>query len=169
MEEERRLAFVALTRAKRGLYLSASQGRSFDGSPRYPSRFLLDIDQELLTFVLPPREGLIHEAREYIDRSWTYLAEDDGTALPVGQRVRHAVFGPGTVLDVDMDLRSHVVQFDGMETPRRISFRRSWSGSPRQNSGAPIYETSPRQKPGARCQLGYSASAKAFASAMAFS
>ena len=123
MEEERRLAFVALTRAKRGLYLSASQGRNFDGSPRYPSRFLLDIDQELLTFVLPPREGLIHEAREYIDRSWTYLAEDDGTALPVGQRVRHAVFGPGTVLDVDMDLRSHVVQFDGMETPRRISFR----------------------------------------------
>ena len=123
MEEERRLAFVALTRAERGLYLSASQGRSFDGSPRYPSRFLLDIDQELLTFVLPPREGLIREAREYIDRSWTYLAEDDGTALPVGQRVRHAVFGPGTVLDADMDLRSHVVQFDGMETPRRISFR----------------------------------------------
>ena len=123
MEEERRLAFVALTRAERGLYLSASQGRNFDGSPRYPSRFLLDIDQELLTFVLPPQEGLIHEAREYIDRSWTYLAEDDGTALPVGQRVRHAVFGPGTVLDVDMDLRSHVVQFDGMETPRRISFR----------------------------------------------
>ena len=123
MEEERRLAFVALTRAERGLYLSASQGRNFDGSPRYPSRFLLDIDQELLTFVLPPREGLIREAREYIDRSWTYLAEDDGTALPVGQRVRHAVFGPGTVLDVDMDLRSHVVQFDGMETPRRISFR----------------------------------------------
>ena len=123
MEEERRLAFVALTRAERGLYLSASQGRNFDGSPRYPSRFLLDIDQELLTFVLPPREGLIREAREYIDRSWTYLAEDDGTALPVGQRVRHAVFGPGTVLDADMDLRSHVVQFDGMETPRRISFR----------------------------------------------
>ena len=123
MEEERRLAFVALTRAERGLYLSASQGRNFDGSPRYPSRFLLDIDQELLTFVLPPQEGLIHEAREYIDRSWTYLAEDDGTALPVGQRVRHAVFGPGTVLDADMDLRSHVVQFDGMETPRRISFR----------------------------------------------
>ena len=123
MEEERRLAFVALTRAERGLYLSASQGRNFDGSPRYPSRFLLDIDQELLTFVLPPQEGLIHEAREYIDRSWTYLAEDDGTALPVGQRVRHAVFGPGTVLDADMDLQSHVIQFDGMETPRRISFR----------------------------------------------
>ena len=69
----------------------------------------------------------IFQQNEDIRLKWQrrleYLAEDDGTALPVGQRVRHAVFGPGTVLDVDMDLRSHVVQFDGMETPRRISFR----------------------------------------------
>ena len=42
MEEERRLAFVALTRAEKGLYLSEADGRNFDGSPRYPSRFLLD-------------------------------------------------------------------------------------------------------------------------------
>ena len=69
----------------------------------------------------------IFQQNEDIRLKWQrrleYLAEDDGTALPVGQRVRHAVFGPGTVLDADMDLRSHVVQFDGMETPRRISFR----------------------------------------------
>ena len=44
-------------------------------------------------------------------------------AFPVGQRVRHAVFGPGTVTDVDKDKGAHVVQFDNMETPRRISFR----------------------------------------------
>ena len=37
MEEERRLAFVALTRAEKGLYLSSAEGRNFDGSPRYPS------------------------------------------------------------------------------------------------------------------------------------
>lgn len=39
MEEERRLAFVAMTRAQKGLYLSEAEGRNFDGSPRYPSRF----------------------------------------------------------------------------------------------------------------------------------
>lgn len=44
MEEERRLAFVAMTRAQKGLYLSEAEGRNFDGSPRYPSRFLLDIE-----------------------------------------------------------------------------------------------------------------------------
>ena len=43
--------------------------------------------------------------------------------LPVGQRVRHFVFGLGRVLDVDLNRGAHLVQFDDMETPRRISFR----------------------------------------------
>ena len=48
MEEERRLAFVAVTRAERSLALSESEGRNFDGSFRYPSRFLFNIDEALL-------------------------------------------------------------------------------------------------------------------------
>lgn len=124
MEEERRLAFVAMTRAEKGLYLSGADGRNFDGSPRYPSRFLLDIDQTLLTYTQPPQEGLIQEARHYIENSRQYLPEDDGALLlPVGRRVRHAIFGLGTVVDVDLDKNAHVVQFDEMETPRRISFK----------------------------------------------
>ena len=124
MEEERRLAFVALTRAEKGLYLSEADGRNYDGSPRYPSRFILDIDQSLLTFTQEPEESLIREARGYIECSQQYLPEEDSVVtFPVGQRVRHILFGTGTVLDVDMDKAAHVVQFDGMETPRRISFR----------------------------------------------
>ena len=124
MEEERRLAFVAVTRAEKELYLSEADGRNFDGSPRYPSRFLLDIDEKLLTFTRPPEEGLIRRARDYIGHSQAGLPEADGqTVFPAGQRVRHALFGPGTVLDTDMDRGAHVVQFDEMETPRKISFR----------------------------------------------
>ena len=123
MEEERRLAFVAVTRAEKELYLSEADGRNFDGSPRYPSRFLLDIDEKLLTFTRPPEEGLIRRARDYIGHSQAGLPEADGqTVFPAGQRVRHALFGPGTVLDTDMDRGAHVVQFDEMETPRKISF-----------------------------------------------
>ena len=48
MEEERRLAFVAMTRAEKRLYLSEAEGRNLDGSPRFPSRFVLDIDDSLL-------------------------------------------------------------------------------------------------------------------------
>jgi len=124
MEEERRLAFVAITRAKERLYLSRGAGRNFDGSPQYPSRFILDIDQKLVHYTAEPREELINEAREYFGLSKKYLPEKESDiSFPVGQRVRHAVFGAGTVIDVDRDKGAHVVQFDNMETPRTISFR----------------------------------------------
>ena len=131
MEEERRLAFVALTRAEKGLYLSEADGRNFDGSPRYPSRFLLDIDPGLLTFPQEPQEGLIRDARSYIDHSLRYLPETDQTdRFSPGQRVEHAMFGPGTVLEVDLDRGAYSVQFDAMETPRKISFRARLEGPP---------------------------------------
>ena len=124
MEEERRLAFVALTRAEKGLYLSEADGRNFDGSPRYPSRFILDIDPTLLSFTEPPQEGLIQEAKDFIQHSQRYLPDDEETlALPVGQRVKHFLFGEGVVLEVDREKGAHVIQFEGMNTPRRISFR----------------------------------------------
>ena len=124
MEEERRLAFVAVTRAEKGLYLSESDGHNYEGAPRYPSRFLLDINQSLLTFTLPPREGLIRKARDYIDHSGLHLQdEESGYIMPAGQRVRHSLFGAGTVQAVDMDAGAHVVQFDAMATPRKISFK----------------------------------------------
>ena len=50
MEEERRLAFVAMTRAEQRLFLSEAEGRNLDGSPRYPSRFILDIGEEYLAY-----------------------------------------------------------------------------------------------------------------------
>ena len=123
MEEERRLAFVALTRAKERLYLSESGGRNFDGSPRYPSRFLLDIAQELLTYTAPPEEGLIRETREYVAESQRHLPQQEAVFLPPGQRVRHAQFGTGTVVEADPARSAHLIQFDTMPTPRRISLR----------------------------------------------
>ena len=124
MEEERRLAFVAMTRAEKALYLSGAGGRNFDGSPRYPSRFLLDIDPALLSFTKPPREGLIAEARDYIALSSRWLKEDaQRQPLAVGQRVKHSIFGCGVVVDVDAAKAAHIVQFDKIGTPRAISFR----------------------------------------------
>ena len=124
MEEERRLAFVAATRAEKLLYLTRAESRNFDGSPQYPSRFILDIDRQLIRFTKEPREGLIKEARDYIELSRKYMpASESDVVFPVGQRVRHAVFGTGTVTDVDRDRGAHVIQFDSMDTPRKISFR----------------------------------------------
>ena len=124
MEEERRLAFVALTRAEQRLYLSEADGRNFDGSLRYPSRFVLDIGRDLLAFTAPPQEGLIREAEDYIAGTQRFFpAQDSDAVFSVGQRVRHLMFGEGTVLEVDMDNGAHLVQFDDKPTPRKISFR----------------------------------------------
>ena len=124
MEEERRLAFVAMTRAEKKLYLSEAEGWNLDGSPRYPSRFLLDIDQDLLEYENKPADALIADARSYIDSSDRYLPENlSGLVFPDGTRVRHAVFGEGTVVGIDMEKGAHIIQFDDMSTPRTITFK----------------------------------------------
>lgn len=123
MEEERRLAFVALTRAQKRLFLTDAEGRNFDGSPRYPSRFLLDIDRSLLEMTEEPRERLIHDARSYIALADLSLAGEDSEVFAVGTRVRHRVFGDGTVQETDLSGAVYTVLFDGLSTPRKISFR----------------------------------------------
>lgn len=123
MEEERRLAFVAMTRAEKALFITEAQGRNFDGSPRYPSRFILDIDKELLTHTPEPDDGLVTHALRYIAVTNRLLAPVSEDIFEVGQRIKHKVFGAGTILDVNDTAGAYVIQFDNVETPRSISFR----------------------------------------------
>ena len=120
MEEERRLAFVAMTRAKDRLCLSEAEGLGNDGYVRFPSRFLLDVDKNLLDFDPEPNAALVEEARAEIAAKDARLEPDDkAPALSIGARVRHAVFGEGTVLAVENDAVK--VQFDAIKTPRALS------------------------------------------------
>lgn len=124
MEEERRLAFVAMTRAEKTLYLSEAGGRNFDCSPRLPSRFILDIEPELICFENKPNDGLMADAKAYIEINSRCLTEDhEKEHFEKGQRVKHNIFGLGTVLEADGIKGAHIVQFDEMDTPRAISFR----------------------------------------------
>ncbi len=101
-----------------------AEGRNHDGLPRYPSRFILDVDRSLLEFTGELKDDLLREARDYIDVTSRFLADEDALpAFRVGQRVRHGVFGPGTVEDVDPAGQTWTVKFDGLDTPRRLSFR----------------------------------------------
>ncbi len=124
MEEERRLAFVAMTRAKNRLYLTSANGKNIDGSLRYPSRFVLDVKPDLLNVVLPLKEGLIEQAKQYIDVMNENIKDaKDFMKFNVKERIHHIAFGSGTVLEVDLDKKSYLIQFDKMETPRTISFK----------------------------------------------
>ena len=96
MEEERRLAYVGVTRAMRQLYLTYAQIRRWFGtdSMNPPSRFLLEIPTDTLEEV---RMG------GAVSRPVRRIAAGSSTAgaapaLRVGQRVRHGKFGEGIVL-----------------------------------------------------------------------
>ena len=124
MEEERRLAFVAITRAEKGLFLSASEGWNFDGSPRYPSRFILDIDEGLLEYDGEPNDPLIRSARDYIAHTEKYLPENmEKDLFQIGDRIHHNHLGEGIIQKIDREKGAYEIKFCEIETPRRISFR----------------------------------------------
>lgn len=124
MEEERRLAFVAMTRAEDGLYLTEAEGFTHKGTPRYPSRFLLDIDPECLMFSHKPDQTALEAARAAYAANDQWIAGmSDDVQFRQSSRVRHAVFGEGIVEEIDMQKRAYIVRFDGLDTTRAISFR----------------------------------------------
>ena len=85
---------------------------------------MLDIDDSLLEHTNKPDDCLIRDAKDYIEWTVKYMPENlDNIILPAGQRVRHAVFGEGTVMDVDNNKGAHIIKFDAMDTPRTISFK----------------------------------------------
>jgi DNA helicase-2/ATP-dependent DNA helicase PcrA len=94
LEEERRLCYVGITRAKRELYLTHAEQRRMHGEMRYsvPSRFLREIPAELIEEVRPAM---------VVSRP-VYRRASPAEALPggvrLGQRVRHGKFGEGIVL-----------------------------------------------------------------------
>ena len=123
MEEERRLAFVAMTRAEKGLYLSDAEGRGLDGSFRYPSRFVFDIDRQLMDYSTELDPGLKAEAQRYISSAHNRLKGLSGQRrLNVGDRVRHDIMGNGVIEDIDEERMAYVVKFDELPTTRKINF-----------------------------------------------
>ncbi|MDH5363583.1 MAG: UvrD-helicase domain-containing protein [Dehalococcoidia bacterium] len=108
MEEERRLCYVGMTRAKKQLYLLRSYRRSlFGGSVNPPSRFLQDIPSHLVTTRgLWEQESLGLPATVYSQSPVNSLSTLE---LKVGDWVHHSKFGDGVVLDCLPDRGDRVV------------------------------------------------------------
>ncbi|MDD6024551.1 MAG: UvrD-helicase domain-containing protein [Oscillospiraceae bacterium] len=124
MEEERRLAFVALTRAEKGLYLTEPEGKNLDGSYRYPSRFLFNIDRSLLRYTTELDPLLVEDSRRFITASEHTMEQSGGNLhLSPGDRVSHMIMGNGTVKEVDLRKAAYLIQFDDLPTPRKLSFK----------------------------------------------
>lgn len=121
LEEERRLCYVAFTRAKDRLFLSDAAGQSYDGSFRYPSRFLFNAEKENVDYAVPLDPGLEEKTLEQVRQTEDLGAQKEVPSDLVGKRVSHPVFGPGSVIGVPRDGRGVIVQFDSMVTPRTFS------------------------------------------------
>jgi len=124
MEEERRLAFVAFTRAEKALFLTDSEGRNLDGSFRYPSRFIFNVDKALLSYTGKLDDSLVSETNWNISYSEKML-EATASDLPfkTGDRIVHSIMGAGEVVDIDIDKAAYVIKFDNIGTLRQISFK----------------------------------------------
>ena len=119
LEEERRLMYVALTRARRRLYLSFTQSRMLHGQTRYniPSRFLQEIPDSLLKWLQPVQKTAIR------NQEWGIRNQEPVRATPkhaygaqirtsnirdsassqwkIGQNVIHAKFGAGVIVNCE--------------------------------------------------------------------
>tara|TARA_R110002072_G_scaffold273107_1_gene433441 strand:- start:25184 stop:27349 length:2166 start_codon:yes stop_codon:yes gene_type:complete len=98
LEEERRLCYVGITRAKQTLTLTHAQHRRMHGSDYYPSpsRFIDEIPSELLNDIR--LGGSVTES--LFSKSEVSAPGSDGS-LSLGQRVTHAKFGEGIVLNLE--------------------------------------------------------------------
>ena len=121
MEEERRIAYVALTRAEKKLFLSDAEGKANDGIFKYPSRFIFDIGKENLDYVKPLDESLYYETKKIITYDEERL-DAMRSILHVGDRVKHTVFGKGTIKFVNMNAYCYTIKFDQIATERSIQF-----------------------------------------------
>jgi DNA helicase II / ATP-dependent DNA helicase PcrA len=102
IEEERRLAYVAITRARRRLYLTHAQSRMLHGQLRYnvASRFLDEVPTGLVQWLSPQRGNFAAEPQVLSERSAAgRLREDSGWRI--GQSVKHSRFGLGVIIDAE--------------------------------------------------------------------
>jgi len=117
VEEERRLMYVALTRARRRLYLLLAQSRMLHGQTRYnvPSRFFQELPEALLQRVNHVRQASASNSAYARQLSPSYGPARAGTrgastapAMPshnspwrIGQAVTHAKFGAGVIVNAE--------------------------------------------------------------------
>jgi len=105
IEEERRLAYVGLTRARKNLFLSRASTRFAFGSPTYnsPSRFLSEIPEEIIQWKAPEIR-LKSKVNPKVAATGKRTSSNglngsiENLNLAIGDRVLHQTFGMGTVI-----------------------------------------------------------------------
>ncbi len=116
IEEERRLAYVAITRAEKNLMIS-SAGERFPGTPVTPSRFIAELPRDLIKeskSQRPSGRSNFYKRAAPQENNWNKFRSING--YKIGSTYEHSKFGKGTILAA-MDSGDSVeikVKFDGL-------------------------------------------------------
>ncbi len=124
MEEERRIAYVAMTRAKDRLFISDAEDKANDGIFKYPSRFIFEAaGEDMKNFDIEKSldKGLVEQSQKIINYDESRL-KAAATQFKKGDRVRHKVFGAGTIVLVNDKAFCYTIKFDDLATERSVQF-----------------------------------------------
>ena len=124
LEEERRLTYVAITRAEKAFYMTESEGFNFStGLNKYPSRFLFEISDNYFVRKGELSQEIINEAKEQLklDASRQLIQKK----FDVGDLVNHLIWKQGKVIEVNEEKGEYQIEFleSGKTKPINFEFR----------------------------------------------
>ena len=122
IEEERRLVYVAVTRAENALFLTESEGFDYASNTyKYPSQFLSEIKRDLFITEGKMDEELWKESGKFM-QEYMQPRYEDQIIFNVNQYVEHKIFGIGRILQVFNNGESYKVHFEDKTRTLQFSF-----------------------------------------------
>jgi DNA helicase-2/ATP-dependent DNA helicase PcrA len=119
LEEERRLTYVAITRAEKRFYMTESEGFNFNtGLNKYPSRFLFEINEEFYVRKGELSLEIIKQAKEQIKTTDFENIE----IFEIGENVIHPIWNKGKIKEVNVDKNEYIIDFFEIESEKPIDF-----------------------------------------------
>lgn len=128
LEEERRLMYVAMTRAKKQLFLTDCSGFGYDGKEKETSRFIFELGDENIEKIgykaNKNKFNIGNTNKTSLNKS---LMSNEMTNFVEGDLVKHKIFGIGKVTNVDNVSKSYTIYFDNerLKDSRVISMKYS--------------------------------------------
>ena len=127
LEEERRLTYVAITRAEKAFYMTESEGYNFQtGMNKYPSRFLWEIKDNLYVRQGILSQEIINEAKKQLEYEKELLNQTPIPILEIGDIVELNYWGEGKVISKNDEQKIYMIHFEKLNEERPIRF--DWRG-----------------------------------------